>query len=102
MAYIKNEKIIHRIVGSFHFLVNPYLSYNADNENLFQTNEIGGCIWESIKTGDTLLSVVEKVLDCFNDEKKDEFIMEVTSDVDEFVSLLISEGFVAEESKNGF
>lgn len=98
MIYIKNEKIIHRVVGSFHFLVDPCLSYNSENENLFQTDEIGGCIWDCLETGDCLHSVVDKVLRCFNDEKTDDFVSEVTADVDEFISLLINESFVTEES----
>ena len=92
----KNTEIIHRCVGSFHFLVNPRVSYNSENENLFQTDEIGACIWECLEPIDSFDNVLAKVLECFLDEKTDAFVAMVRDDVSEYINILKCAGYVTE------
>lgn len=40
-----NTEIVIRRVGEFYFLIDPQRSYNSENEDIFQTNEIGATIW---------------------------------------------------------
>ena len=94
--YSKNEDIVLRKVGDFFFLVDPRLSYNAEDESLFQTDEIGACFWNSVGTNESLDTILGKLLQFFNDEQTPEFVEQVREDLAEYLQILVSYGFVSE------
>ena len=96
MKIIKNEEIVLRQVGEFYFLIDPKLSYNSEVENLFQTDEIGACIWNCIESEDTENGVFIKVLNLFVDEKTDDFKNQVAADVRDFLLVLRKQCFISE------
>lgn len=96
MRIIKKEEIVLRRVGEFFFLVDPKLSYNSEEESLFQTDEVGACIWNCIYDCDTVEIILAKVLQNFTDEKTPEFIGQVRLDLLDFLTVLKDNGFVSE------
>ncbi len=91
------DGIVMRKVGEFYFLVDPRLCYNSDSENLFQTNDIGAFIWGSIdKYGSTIEEIISTLWNSIVDDKTDELLSCVRSDVIEFVEKLIRHGCAME------
>ena len=94
MKFIKSKGITLRKTGEFYFLIDPKLSYNSDEEDIFQTDEIGACIWNSINDNVDLKTITQKVLSYINDEKTEDLIKTVTNDIEEYLQILSYNGLV--------
>lgn len=90
----KNEEIVLRKTGDFYFLIDPRKSYNSEEEDIFQTDEIGALFWESISDGDEEENVLDKIIAGLNDIPTPELKEQIRSDLREYLGLLEDESFI--------
>ena len=92
--YVKrNDRIILRKCGEFTFLIDPFLSYNSDDEDIIQLDEIGEVVWNGIsdKTDfEDLLNNLFKVIEEFDEELKHT----ISEDIKAFLTELACLGYV--------
>ena len=92
----RDSEIVLRKVGSFYFLIDPKKSYNSEQEDIFQTNEIGAAIWGLLENHHELSEVHKALLLLIQDEIDDDLEMQIKEDIMSFVEQLKHNGFVAE------
>lgn len=92
--YKRNERIVLRKCGDFHFLIDPHCSYNREDEDILQLDEIGVLIWEFIDTPRNIDEIVSIILDNIMDEKTKSLISVISEDVTAFLKQLIDAGYI--------
>lgn len=90
----RHKRIVLRKCGEFIFLIDPNLSYNSDNEDILQINDIGALIWESIQEPKSVDDIVNDVLDNISDDRTISLINMVKEDVLSFLHELMINDFV--------
>ncbi len=91
--YKKNENIILRKIHDSIFLIDITDNYLDSNCSLYEINEIGEFIWNALGNGSTLGEIVKLLLKNIVDEVDE---CEVAEDVENYILMLVSEGFVLE------
>ena len=91
-----NTEIVIRRVGEFYFLIDPQRSYNSENEDIFQTNEIGATIWNLLKDHHSVCAVHKALLELLTDEVDTDMSEQIQEDIVSFIGQLKKNGFVSE------
>lgn len=94
MKYRQNSEIVLRKCGDFSFLINPRLSYNREEEDIVQLDDMGVFIWELLKEAYPLENVVEKIIMEVEDDNKNELKNMVCEDVGIFLEELVLQGYI--------
>lgn len=94
--YKKNKNVVERAILPSYFLVDITKCYNNEHEKMFITDEMGIEIWRSISDGDLFENVLEKFLNKLTDDKNEKLIETVTNDLNEYLQLLMRQGYVFE------
>lgn len=92
----RNNEIVLRKVGEFNFLIDPRKSYNSDEEDVFQTNEIGAAIWELISEESDIDAIHRSLIALLKDEVDEELGKQIKEDILFFIDQLKCNGFVVE------
>ena len=90
----RNPEIVLRKVGDFYFLIDPHRSYNSENEDIFQTNEIGAAIWNLLKDYCNVSEVYTALLELLTDEVDYDMQEQIQEDIVFFINQLKQNGFV--------
>lgn len=94
MNYRRNSEIVLRKCGDFRFLINPRLSYNKEEEDIIQLDDMGVFIWNSLKEEQALENIVEKILLEVEDDNKNDLKNTVQEDVKMFIKELVLQGYI--------
>lgn len=92
----KNKEIVLRKVGQFYFLIDPRVSYNSDDEDIFQTDEIGAAMWNCIDEETDFTTVYESFIKLLNDELTPELRRQIDSDLRDYLNQLKVNLFITE------
>ncbi|MCM1170589.1 MAG: PqqD family protein [Clostridium sp.] len=87
----RNSNIIARKVHDCYFLINIKDNYSDEKCRLYEINEVGYFLWESIPYCNGINELVDKLLEVTFDEISK---IDVLNDVQAFVSILYKLGFV--------
>lgn len=92
--YVKsNDRIILRKCGEFTFLIDPFLSYNSDVEDIIQLDEIGEFIWNGISDKIGFVTLLNNLFDVI-DEPDEELKQTISEDIKAFLTELANLGYV--------
>lgn len=94
----RNDRIVLRNCGDFKFLIDPFLSYNTEDEDIFQIDDIGKLIWNSIDDYVSLNEIIDIIIESIEDDAPEEMRDAILNDVEEFLMVLKEHSFV--EIKN--
>ncbi len=86
--YQRNDRVVLRKCGEFNFLIDPYLTYNSDDEDILQINDIGTLIWESVKIPKEYNEIIREILESITDDKTMELVNMIKEDVLSFLQEL--------------
>ena len=98
MRLVRNENVIMRTIHGSIFLIDITDNYSGDNCSLYEINETGRFLWNSINGNVTMDDLVTSLQGVITDEVPYEIIYE---DVSEFINSLEGKGFIIEEELNG-
>lgn len=68
MRIEKKNGTVLRKCGEFSFLINAYLSYNNEDEDIFQINETGELIWKLIDSEELFDDIVKKIIEYYEED----------------------------------
>ena len=96
--FIKNEDVVLRTIHSSIFLIDISDNYKGDKCALYEINETGEFLWNSIDECGTIDSLVSALKNAIIDEVPYDVLI---NDVTEYINVLMDKGFVLEVSTNG-
>ncbi len=85
------ENIVERQIHDTYFLIDIKQNYLDDKCRLYEINETGSYIWNTLLKGSTVNDIVQSILCKVGDTVEFE---ELCSDVKEYIDLLQEAGFV--------
>ncbi len=96
--FIKNDNIVLRKIHGSFFLIDISDNYLEDKCSIFEINEIGKFIWDSMDEYNTIEELVSTLQNVIDDEIPYE---ELYSDVSEYMNDIVDKKFVLEVTSNG-
>lgn len=93
----RKNYIVERNIHDAIYLINIKQNYLNDKCNLYEINEMASYIWNRIDGITSVDDIVNRIL--FDMDVQDICFDEIKSDVNDYISLLIEEGFL--EVHNG-
>lgn len=87
----KNEKIVLRKIHDSYFLIDISDKYNGDRCSLFEINETGVFIWNSISSEKEISDVAKELQNAIVDDIDFDIIL---SDASEYITELSEKGFL--------
>lgn len=96
--FIKNDNIVLRKIHGSFFLIDISDNYLEDKCSIFEINEIGKFIWDSMDEYNTIEELVSTLQNVIDDEIPYE---ELYFDVSEYMNDIVDKKFVLEVTSNG-
>ncbi|MGN0679295.1 MAG: PqqD family protein [Oscillospiraceae bacterium] len=87
----RKPNIVFRNIHGSRFLIDITANFNNDKCSLYELNEIGEFIWNNIDGKSTNEDIARRLKSAINDDVEYALILD---DVNEFVDILVCQGFV--------
>ncbi|MBR5800435.1 MAG: PqqD family protein [Lachnospiraceae bacterium] len=87
----RREGIVNRKIHDLFYLIDIKMNYSQDRCYLYQINEIGNYIWESLDLVDDIESMTDLLIKEINDDIDWKLVYD---DVKDFVNFLCCEGYL--------
>ena len=93
--YVKrNDRIVLRKCGEFMFLIDPFVSYNSNDEDIIQLDQLGEFVWNNISEKTCFENLLNSIFEIIEDP--DEELKQIISvDIQEFLRVLADLGYVS-------
>lgn len=95
---IKNNDVILRTIHGSIFLIDIADNYSGDKCSLYEINEIGRFLWDSMDENGTIDGLIDALQKVLIDEVPRDVLL---ADVSEYINDLIDKKFVLEVATNG-